>query len=75
MTVAGYYGVSGLPRVYGRLASAFGIAGLLGPSAAGVLYDWQGGYELAILIAGILAVIGVAALWSLPKMKKPAPAG
>jgi len=75
VTVAGYYGVSGLPRVYGRLASAFGIAGLLGPSAAGVLYDWQGGYEFAILIAGILAFIGVAALWSLPKMKKPAPAG
>ena len=71
VTVVGYYGVSGLPRVYGRLASAFGIAGLLGPSAAGVLYDWQGGYELAILIAGILAVIGIATLWALPKSKEP----
>ena len=71
VTVTGYYGVSSLPRVYGRLASAFGIAGLLGPSAAGVLYDWQGGYEFAILIAGILAVIGIATLWALPKSKEP----
>ncbi len=75
VTVAGYYGVSGLPRVYGRLASAFGLAGLLGPSAAGVLYDWQGGYEVAVLIAGVLAVIGVAALWFLPKIRTPAPVG
>lgn len=70
VTVAGYYGVSGLPRVYGRLASAFGIAGLLGPLAAGVLYDWQGGYEFAILVAGILAVIGIATMWALPKSKE-----
>ena len=67
VTVTGYYGVAGLPRVYGRLASAFGISGLLGPFAAGVLYDWQGGYEFAILIAGVLAVIGIAILWCLPK--------
>ena len=74
VTVAGYYGVSGLPRVYGRMASAFGIAGLLGPSAAGMLYDWQGGYEVAVLIAGVLAVIGIATLWFLPKIRTPAPA-
>ena len=71
VTVAGYYGISGLPRVYGRLSAAFGIAGLLGPSAAGMLYDWQGGYELAVLIAGVLAVIGVVVLWFLPKIKPP----
>jgi len=74
VTVAGYYGVSGLPRVYGRLSSAFGIAGLLGPSAAGMLYDWQGGYEFAVLIAGVLAVIGVVVLWFLPKIKSPSTA-
>ena len=74
VTVAGYYGVSSLPRVYGRMTSAFGIAGLLGPSAAGMLYDWQGGYEVAVLIAGVLAVIGIATLWFLPKIRTPAPA-
>ena len=67
VTVAGYYGVSALPRIYGRMATAFGASGLLGPFAAGVLYDWQGGYEIAILIAGVLAVIGIATLWCLPK--------
>lgn len=71
VTVAGYYGVAALPRVYGRLASSYGLAGLLGPFAAGVLYDWEGGYNYAILIAGVLAVIGVITLWALPK-KGPA---
>jgi OFA family oxalate/formate antiporter-like MFS transporter len=78
VTVAGYYGVANLPRVYGRMSTAYGLAGLLGPLAAGLLYDWQGGYNYAVLIAGALAVIGIATMWALPRMKAaaaPAPAG
>jgi len=75
VTVTSYYGVAALPRIYGRLSSSYGLAGLLGPFAAGVLYDWEGGYTYAILIAGILAAIGVITVWALPKMKKQAAAG
>ncbi len=75
ITVAGYYGVAALPRIYGRMATAFGISGLAGPLAAGVLYDWQGDYNIAILIAGILACAGVATLWLLPRMKAKVLAG
>jgi OFA family oxalate/formate antiporter-like MFS transporter len=71
VTVTGYYGVAALPRIYGRLSSSFGLAGLLGPFAAGVLYDWEGGYNVAILIAGILATIGVFTVWALPKNRAP----
>ncbi len=74
VTVAGYYGVANLPRVYGRMSTAYGLAGLLGPLAAGLLYVWQGGYDYAILIAGVLAVIGIANMWALPKMRSTAPA-
>jgi OFA family oxalate/formate antiporter-like MFS transporter len=74
VTVTGYYGVAALPRIYGRLSSSFGLAGLLGPFAAGVLYDWEGGYNVAILIAGILATIGVFTVWALPKNRAPASA-
>tara|TARA_Y100000588_G_scaffold64529_1_gene64293 strand:+ start:2263 stop:3435 length:1173 start_codon:yes stop_codon:yes gene_type:complete len=69
VTVAGYYGVAALPRIYGRMATAFGISGLAGPLAAGLLYDWQGDYSIAILIASILAGAGVVTLWLLPRMK------
>ena len=69
VTVASYYGVAALPRIYGRMATAFGISGLAGPLAAGVLYDWQGDYNIAILIAGILACAGVATLCLLPRIK------
>jgi OFA family oxalate/formate antiporter-like MFS transporter len=68
VTIAGYYGFSALPRVYGRIGSAYGLSGLLGPLAAGVLYDWQEGYDIAILIAGIIAVAGIATMWMLPRM-------
>jgi len=75
VTVASYYGVAALPRIYGRMATAFGISGLAGPIAAGVLYDWQGDYNAAILIAGVLACAGVATLWLLPRIKAKALAG
>ena len=75
VTVAGYYGVAALPRIYGRMATAFGISGLAGPLAAGVLYDWQGDYNIAILIAGILAAAAVVTLWVLPRSKAKVLAG
>jgi OFA family oxalate/formate antiporter-like MFS transporter len=70
MTVTGYYGAAALPRVYGRLTTSYGLAGLLGPFAAGLLYDWEGGYEYSVLIAGVLAVFGIATLMALPKRNK-----
>ena len=72
MTVTNYYGVSALPRIYGRLATSFGLAGLLGPFAAGLLYDWEGRYNYSILIAASLALCGVVILWALPKAKAAA---
>jgi MFS family permease len=72
VTVTNYYGVSALPRIYGRLATSFGLAGLLGPFAAGLLYDWEGRYNYSILIAASLALCGVVILWALPKAKAAA---
>lgn len=53
--VAKSYGASSLPRLYGRLFTAWGIAGVVGPYAGGVLYDGQGDYELANVGAAITA--------------------
>lgn len=61
-----YYGPANLGRVYGRLFSAWGVAGLTAPLIAGALYDWTGTYTLALAVAAVAAVLGVVALWTVP---------
>ena len=67
ITVSGYFGIKALARVYGRLASAYGLAGLLGPFAAGLFYDLNSNYSYSILIAAVLAFLGAIILSALPK--------
>lgn len=44
-------------RIYGRVFTAWGSAGLAAPWFAGFLYDLNGNYSLALLIAGAFAVL------------------
>ena len=44
-------------KAYGRVFIAWGFAGLVAPWCAGFIYDWQGGYEVAMLIAALVALI------------------
>lgn len=69
VTIAGYYGLAAVPRVYGRVATAYGTAGLLGPWIAGALFDSAGDYAWAVLVAGGMAVAGILTAWSLPHMR------
>lgn len=69
VTITGYYGVAALPRVYGRLGVAYGLGGLLGPLAAGAIYDANTSYLLAIIIAAALALVAAAAHGTLPRAK------
>lgn len=43
--------------VYGRVFTAWGLAGLLGPWLAGALYQSTGGYGLALTLAAALAAL------------------
>ena len=61
-----YYGPANLGRVYGRLFSAWGVAGLTAPLIAGALFDWTGTYTLALAVAAGAAVLGLVALWTIP---------
>ncbi len=74
VTIVGYYGVSQLARIYGRVMIAYGVAGLAAPWMAGALYNWEGGYRWALLIAGVMAAASVIANFTLPKPRKPLPA-
>ncbi len=61
-----YYGPANLGRVYGRLFSAWGVAGLTAPLIAGALFDWTGAYTLALAVAAGAAVLGLVFLWTIP---------
>ncbi len=50
-------------RAYGQVFIAWGFAGLVAPWCAGFIYDWQGGYEVAMLIAAVVALISTISVW------------
>jgi OFA family oxalate/formate antiporter-like MFS transporter len=45
------------PRAYGRIFTAWGVAGLLAPWFAGQIYDWNGSYTPALWVAAGLGTI------------------
>ena len=63
---------AGFAPAFGRVFTAWGLAGLLGPLAAGALFDWRQGYDLAIAVALTCAL---AALWVNRVAAPPCPPG
>jgi OFA family oxalate/formate antiporter-like MFS transporter len=53
------FGEASSSRIYGRVFTAWGLAGLLGPWLAGLLYDITGGYTLAMLAAATSSALSV----------------
>ncbi len=53
VAVIAHFGAQASSRVYGRVFTAWGLVGLLGPWLAGVLYDVTGGYTVAIVVAAV----------------------
>jgi OFA family oxalate/formate antiporter-like MFS transporter len=51
------YGVAKLSKIYGRLFTAWGAAGLLGPLAGGLYFDVFGNYEAALITAAAAALM------------------
>ncbi len=45
------------PVAYGRIFTAWGVAGLFSPWLAGQIYDWDGSYALALWMAAGLGLI------------------
>ncbi len=50
------------PQAYGRIFTAWGVAGLLAPWLAGQIYDWAGSYTLALWMAAGLGVISAVSV-------------
>ena len=58
--IAGRFGALAGVKVYGRVFTAWGTAGLIAPWLAGTIYDSQGGYGLAMALAGLLSLLSAA---------------
>lgn len=66
------FGPAKAARLFGRVFTAWGAAGLIGPGLAGLLYDLTGGYGLALLAAA-LAAAACAALALRLRREAPSP--
>lgn len=56
-------------RDYGKIVTAWGFAGLVGPIAAGYFYDLYGGYTIALAIAGGSSAIAIILSFSMHTLK------
>ena len=54
--IAKLFGMADSARIYGRIFTAWGAAGLMGPWSAGFLYDAVGDYRFALFVATGAAV-------------------
>ena len=64
-----YYGTEEATKVYGRIFTAWGVAGLLGPWFAGVVYDATGGYSAALALASVAALLSIVVVLMLPPVE------
>lgn len=70
-----YFGVQRMAKIYGRIFTAWGLAGLMGPWIAGWLYDQSSSYRIAAILAASAAVVSAATSLFLPKPTQREQAG
>jgi len=61
-----YGPVAGI-RVYGKVFTAWGTAGLLAPWSAGILFEMTGAYTLTLLLALLFGLGSVVAIFCMPR--------
>jgi OFA family oxalate/formate antiporter-like MFS transporter len=65
------YGTKNVGSNYGVLFTSYGVAGIIGALAAGLIVDYTGSYVLAFFITGILAIVAVLLAILLYRLQKP----
>lgn len=58
IATAQYYGAAQTSYIFGRLITAWGLAGLVGPLLASWLFDVAGNYEFTLVCGAVTAAIG-----------------
>jgi len=64
--VAKLFGLEKSAWAYGRIFTAWGLAGLTAPSIAGFFYDHSDNYSSSLLLASILSTLAAIIIWRLP---------
>jgi OFA family oxalate/formate antiporter-like MFS transporter len=70
-TIAKMFGSAASTRIYGRVFTAWGSAGLFAPWLAGYLFDRTGGYSTALATASVLGIVSAAAVSLLFRRHEP----
>jgi len=60
--IAKLFDVKDIAKIYGRVFTAWGCAGLLGPWLAGYLFDISKDYHLALLAAASFGLVSILAM-------------
>lgn len=63
VAVANIFGPLSAAKIYGQIFTAWGLAGLLGPWTSGWIFDKSGAYSIALILAALLSVISVVAIY------------
>jgi OFA family oxalate/formate antiporter-like MFS transporter len=66
VAAARYYGAQRTAPVYARIFTAWGLAGVTAPIAAGALFDATGGYGTMLVILGAVSILAALASAALP---------
>jgi len=72
--VSDHWGIARLDIVYPAISVAYGIAGIVGPIAGGLIMDISGTYNLAIIIGALVCLTGITAYGLLMPQKRIQPA-
>jgi MFS family permease len=66
VAAARYYGAERTATVFARIFTAWGVAGVTAPLAAGALFDATGSYATMLVILGVISVLAALASLALP---------
>jgi MFS family permease len=68
---ASIFGVEGLGELLGVFFTGFGVACLIGPTAAGVLVDHTGDYKWPVFVAAAASIAGLVVIFPLRSTAAP----
>ena len=72
--VSRLYGQKLFAEVYGKVFTAWGVAGILAPWLAGRLYDATGGYAASLAVSLVVSLVAALAAATLPRAELSDPA-
>jgi MFS transporter, OFA family, oxalate/formate antiporter len=73
VAAARYFGAQRTAPVFARIFTAWGLAGLTAPIAAGALFDATGGYRTMLAILGVVSILAALASAALPPSSRRPP--